>query len=110
QADRIAPHQIAEVRAVRLRLRQVDAGLAPAVALEDQVLVLQQAAPAGQGRVLVVVLHGVGRGRAADGVHGAHYRTSARADFRAAMSASVVISVAATSRTSSMPAAGATRP
>jgi hypothetical protein len=49
QADRIAAHKIAEVRAVRFRFRQIDAGLAPAVALEDQVLVLQQAAPASQG-------------------------------------------------------------
>ena len=66
------------------------------------------AAPARQGGGLALDL--VGRGRAADGVHGAHQRISARAVFRAVICASVVVSVVATSRTSSMPAAGARRP
>src|SRR5690606_10671668 len=106
QADRIAADQIAEVAAVGGGFGQVDAGLAPALGLEQQMLVLQQAAAAGQGGGNLAAV-GVGGSRTADGVHARHQRISARADFRDWIWASVVVSVAATSRTSSMPASGA---
>ncbi|MNE45844.1 hypothetical protein D3C80_1401520 [compost metagenome] len=117
QTDRVLANQVAQVRAVGGGLGQIDAGLVPAVAFEDQSFVLQQAARARQGRVLVVVVRrGVRGGRAADVVHGAHAsispqaaRTLASEAARILMSASSVVSVAATSRTSSRPASGARR-
>ena len=49
QADGRGADQIAQVLCAQVGVGQVDPGLVPTVPLEDQRLVLQQAAAAGQG-------------------------------------------------------------
>src|SRR5262249_21011721 len=98
-----------EVLCAEFGVGDVDAGLVPVVQLEDQRLVLQQAAPAGQR--LGLGLDRFGPGRTADVRHGrgGHASPFFRARVRMAMSVGVVVSVAASKSTSSSPASGASR-
>ncbi len=111
QPDRLDADQVAKIGDVADGLRQIDAGLRPAAQFEDQRLVLQQAAAAHQGgghARLAGLVGGGGLGRTADGLHG-HDITRVRAAVRASISAGVVVSVAASSSTSSRPAFGSRR-
>ena len=68
-ADRRLPDKVAKVRSVELRRFQVNAGLVPAAQLEEQGLVLKQAASAGQGAANAGRL-ALGTCRAPYAVHG----------------------------------------